>query len=207
MNMLLRCVRYSLRMQAQHPGLAIVAVFSLALGIGANAVVFSIVDGVFLRPWPVKDPSRLVSIFTSTPKDSEDSVSYPEYVDLSQQSTVFTGVLAYGQRAAFVNVGGQGELVTIDVVSPNYFSVVGVRPALGSTFQQTNDLKDPQTGVVISYALWKRRFAGNIRGASARGLNWTAGTLTFWELRPLNFAGSSALDPLTFGELPRCGPP
>jgi putative ABC transport system permease protein len=161
MNALLKDLRYSIRMLAKSPGFTTVAVLSLALGIGANSTIFSIVDGAFLRPWPVKDPSRLVSIFTSTPKEAEDSVSYPEYLDLSQQNTVFTGVLAYGQRGAFVNVGGQGELVTIDVVSPNYFSVLGVKAALGRTFLEANDGSAEQTAAVISYALWQRRLGGD----------------------------------------------
>jgi hypothetical protein len=138
-----------------------VAVLSLALGIGANSTIFSIVDGTFLRPWPVEGAGSLVSIFTATQKEPEDAASYPEYLDLNKQNTVFSGVLAYGKRGAFVSAAGQGELVLIDVVSENYFSVLGVKPMLGRTFLAGADQSADPPGVVISYELWQRRFGGD----------------------------------------------
>jgi len=162
MGTLLQDLRYGLRMLGKNVAFTAVAVLSLGLGIGANSTVFSIVDGMVLRPWPVRDPEQLASIYTGTEKEPLGGSSYPDYLDLRNQSTVLSGILAYGKRGAFVNARGQGELVSIDVVSDNYFSVLGVGAALGRTFTPGSDQGGgEEPGAVISYALWQRRFGGD----------------------------------------------
>ena len=163
MSTLLQDLRYGLRMLAKNPGFTAVAVLSLALGIGANSTVFSIVDGMFLRPWPVKDPSRLVVVSTNSAKEAgSTSSSYPDYLDIRNQVPAFEGVLAYGERGAFVSAKGQGEMVTVDVVSENYFAVLGVNAALGRTFSTRPDQADQEGhAAVISYGLWQRRFGAD----------------------------------------------
>ncbi|MGD1156369.1 MAG: ABC transporter permease [Terriglobia bacterium] len=163
MSALFQDLKYGLRMLAKNPGVSAVAVLSLALGIGANSTVFSIVDGMFLRPWPVKNPSRLVVVSTNPAKETGfTSSSYPDYLDIRNQVSAFEGVLAYGQRGAFVSGKGQGEMVTVDVVSENYFAVLGVNAALGRTFSTRPDQAEEEGhAVVVSYGLWQRRFGAD----------------------------------------------
>jgi putative ABC transport system permease protein len=156
-------VRYGLRMLRKAPGFALVAVLTLAVGIGANSTVFSIVDGMYLRPLPVLDPARLAMISTNTKEATGfDLSSYPDYLDIRSQIPAFSSVLAYGQRGAFVSGAGRGEQVAIDVVSENYFTVLGVKAALGRTFSaQPDRMAEEAHAVTLSYALWQRRFAAD----------------------------------------------
>jgi len=186
MRALLQDLRYGLRMLGKNVALTGVAALSLALGIGANSTVFSIVDGMVLRPWPVRDPEELVSIYSGTEKEPLDASSYPDYLDIRNESTAFSGILAYGKRGAFVNARGQGEEVSIDVVSDNYFSVLGVEPALGRTFTPGSDQDaGEEPGVVISYALWQRRFGGDPT-VVGRPIELMEGTLHCSGLLPAN---------------------
>jgi predicted permease len=163
MNALVHGLRYGIRMLAKNPGFAAVAVLSLALGIGANSTVFSIVDGMFLRPWPVKNPSRLVVISTKSAKQTEFTTSsYSDYLDMRNQVSAFSGVLVYDQHGAFVSGKGQGEMVTVDVASENYFEVLGVKAGLGRTFSTQPDQAEAEGhATVISYGLWQRRFGAD----------------------------------------------
>ncbi|MGA2632353.1 MAG: ABC transporter permease [Terriglobia bacterium] len=164
MNTLLQDVRYGLRMLAKNPGFTAVAVLSLALGIGANSTVFSIVDNLFIRPWPVKDPAALVTVSASVPKETqfEFSFSYPNYLDIRSQVPAFSGVLAHGERGGYISGAGQGEEVTVSVVSENYFTVLGVKAAMGRTFSTDSSQSTAEgRAVVISYGLWQRRYGGD----------------------------------------------
>jgi predicted permease len=161
MSALFQDLRYGLRMLAKNPSFTTIAVLSLALGIGANSTIFSIVDGAFLRPFPVEVPDRLVSVVASSEKESEGLSSYPDYRDVRDQATVFSGVLAHGGRGAFVSAGGRGEMVSIEVVSSNFFTVLGVKPALGRAFVPAANLSEEDSGVLISYALWQRLFGAD----------------------------------------------
>lgn len=179
---------------AKHPGFTAVAVLSLAMGIGANSTIFSIVDGTFLRPWPVEDPGSLVSISTATGKEPADAASYPEYLDLAKQNTVFSGVLAYGKRGAFVSAAGQGELALTDVVSENYFSVLGLKPMRGRTFPEGADPSAEPPGVVISYALWQRRFSGDA-GVVGKPITLDGKSLPLLGVAPREFRGLERMAP------------
>ncbi|MBZ5555484.1 MAG: ABC transporter permease [Acidobacteriia bacterium] len=162
MGALLQDLRFGLRVLGKRPGIALVAVLSLALGIGANSAVFSIIDGFYLRPLPVKDPGELVTISSRDAQGEEHLCSYPNFLDLRNQNTVFTDILAYGDRGAFIKTDVADGLVSVSVVSENYFSVLGVKPALGRTF--STDLKSSQEGepgVVISQAAWQKYFNGS----------------------------------------------
>jgi putative ABC transport system permease protein len=164
MNTLLQDARYGLRMLAKNPGFAAVAVISLALGIGANTTVFSIVDNELLKPWPVKDPARLAMISTNSPKLDFSSSSYPDYLDMRSQVAVFSDVVAYGDRGGFVSGEGQGQglEVVVEVVSQNYFDALGVKALLGRTFapQPSQAAAEGHT-VVLSYSLWQKYFRGD----------------------------------------------
>ncbi len=163
MGVLFQDLRYGLRMLAKNPGFTAVAVLSLALGIGANSTIFSIVDNVFLKPWPVKDPERLAVILTDWPKEPDFRMtSYPDYLDIRHEVSAFSDVVAYGDRGAFVSGEGQGQEVSVEVVSQNYFAALSVKALLGRTFSPQPDQAAAEgRAVVLSYALWQKYFGGN----------------------------------------------
>jgi putative ABC transport system permease protein len=163
MNTLLQDLRYGLRMLAKNPGFTAVAVLTLALGIGANSAVFTIVDALLLRPLPVSDPERLVELQIKSPQGLEtDDFSYPEYQDLRQQVKSFSGVAIHRRESRFVNSLDESSQVLVDVVSPDYFRVAGVRPLLGRVFSpELDNQPDSRLGVVVSYRLWQGRLGGD----------------------------------------------
>ena len=164
MSTFLQDLRYGLRMLAKNPGFTAVAVLSLALGLGANSTVFSIVDNLFIRPWPVKEPADLVTVSASVPKETqfEFFFSYPNYLDMRNALPAFSGVLAHGERGGYISGSGQGEETTVSVVSENYFAVLGVKPAVGRTFSPDASQSAAESrAVVISYGLWQRRYGGD----------------------------------------------
>jgi putative ABC transport system permease protein len=148
-------------MLAKNPGFTAVAVLTLALGIGANTVIFSVVDGVFLRSLPVQHPDQLVWMYTMR-QGHFLTVSYPDYLDLCRQDAAFSGIIALSRHVALLNMAGETEFVAADFVSENYFSVLGINAALGRTFVAGEDWeshKDPP--VVIGHGLWLRRFGAD----------------------------------------------
>jgi predicted permease len=158
-------IRFALRMLRKNLGFTTVAVLSLALGIGANSTIFSIVDSELLRPWPVRDPARLAMITTGGPKESDYYfTSYPDYLDIRQQAGAFSDVVAYGNRAGFISGGAQraGQELTVEVVSPNYFAALGVKALRGRTFSPPPGPAAAEgRSVVVSYHLWQRYFGGD----------------------------------------------
>jgi putative ABC transport system permease protein len=164
-------VRYSLRQMRQKPGFAVVAVLTLALGIGANTAIYSLLDQALLRRLPVQDPSRLVMLryFGSNPGhlssyggDDKNYFSYPMYRDIRDRNSVFSGVLATDAVQVGVQWRNQPELVAGELVSGNYFEVLGVRPAVGRLFIASDDLTQNANPVaVLSYGYWKRTFASD----------------------------------------------
>lgn len=158
-------LRFALRMLRKNPGFATVAVLSLSLGIGANSTIFSIVDTELLRPWPVKDPARLAMVTTHRFKNPDSlPTSYPDYLDIRQQVSAFSDVVAYGWRGAFVSGDGQrpGQHVSVEVVSQNYFSALGVRALRGRTFlPQPEEASAEGHSVMVSYNFWQHYFGGD----------------------------------------------
>ncbi|HWC00201.1 MAG TPA: ABC transporter permease, partial [Bryobacteraceae bacterium] len=152
-----------LRMLRKNAGFTLVAVASIALGIGANSTVFSIVDSLLLRPWPVKDPERLVAIETSWPKEPDfHRSSYPDYRDIAREITAFSDVVAFGMRGGFVSGEGQGREVNVEVVSQNYFHALGVEALRGRMFaSQPGRAATESRSVVVSYSLWRNYYRGD----------------------------------------------
>ena len=164
MESLLQDVRYGLRVLRRSPGLTAVAIITLALGIGANTAVFSLINAVLLKMLPVKDPQQLVQFSKLRPDASRnDFFSYPE-VELFQHEThAFSGVLAFANLGGVnVEVNGHGEIANGQVVSGNYFSTLGVSAMLGRTMGPADDqVADGGAIAVISYKYWRERLAGN----------------------------------------------
>ena len=170
MMSLLQDLRYALRGLRKSPGFAAAAILTLALGIGANAAIFALVDRVLIQPLPVREPRQLVLLRSPGPHqgntwsdgDEAASFSYPMYRDLADRSTVFSGLL--GELPFWASVAARGETETSsgELVTGNYFSVLGVPPALGRVLSPADDRSPgahPLT--VLSHGYWKRRFGGD----------------------------------------------
>jgi putative ABC transport system permease protein len=163
MNGLFQDVRYALRQLRKSPGFTVVAVLTLALGIGANSATFSVVDAVLLRPLPFHDPSRLVVVKPTEPGRSDDiGVSYPAFLDWRLQNHVFEGLSVF--REDDFTLTGSTEPVHLRgaVVSANMFSLLGVPPAMGRDFTSEED-KPNSTAlpIVLSHSLWQDRFGSD----------------------------------------------
>ena len=163
-------IRFGARMLAKHPGFTMIAVLTLALGIGANTAIFSLVSQVLLRRLPVQNPSELVILRSPGPTtghvwsdgDEAQSFSYPMYKGLRDTNSVFSGMLARFAFPATIAEHGQTERGSGELVSGNYFDVLGLRPALGRLFMADDDrIPSAQPIVVLSYAYWTHRFGGN----------------------------------------------
>jgi putative ABC transport system permease protein len=163
METLFTDVRYGIRMLARSPGITIVAVLALALGIGANAAIFSGVNAFLFRPLPVPEPDQLVRPFEVTEdRGSTASFSYPDFADYRDQSKLFEGLVAEDMMQAAVSSENQNDVVWGQVVSGNFFDVLRVKPVLGRTFAPDEDrTPGAQAVVVIGYGLWRRRFASD----------------------------------------------
>jgi predicted permease len=163
-------IRFGARMLAKHPGFTAIAALTLALGIGANTAIFSLINQVLLRRLPVQNPGELVILRAPGPMsghvwsdgDEYQSWSYPMYKRLRETNQAFSGLL--GRFAIPVTVASQGQTERAggELVSGNYFDVLGVRPALGRLLTLEDDkVQGAQPVVVLSHAYWTRRFGGN----------------------------------------------
>jgi predicted permease len=154
-------IRYALRRMTQSPAFAAVVVLTLALGIGANAAIFSLLDQVLLQSLPVANPDQLVVLSAYEAKQPvlDSSFSYPMYQDLRDRNSVFSGVIARGGTQMNVTYGDQTERVRGELVSGNFYEVLGVRPWAGRLFTQEDDRTPGAHPVaVLSYRFWESRF-------------------------------------------------
>ena len=170
MHTLLQDIRYAWRQLRKSPAFTAVAVITLALGIGANTAIFGLLDQALLRSLPVKEPERLVILkysggfsgHTRARADDKFYFSYPMYRDLRDRNPVFSGVIATVNAEAGVQWHNQPELVTTEVVSGNYFDVLGVQPELGRLLVQSDDSVPHANPVaVLSFDYWQRRFGAD----------------------------------------------
>ncbi|HEX5835667.1 MAG TPA: ABC transporter permease [Pyrinomonadaceae bacterium] len=157
---MLRDVRYGIRSLLKRPGLTLVALITLALGIGINTAIFSAVDSVLLRPLPFKDPERLMAIWEHTPHlgIARNEFAPANYFDLRNQNQVFEGVGAFGQLSTNLTGAGEPEQLEGQLVTANVFALLGVPAAVGRTFAADEDQTGRDQVVVLSDALWQRRF-------------------------------------------------
>lgn len=160
MNNLIQDLRFSFRRLLKNPAFTIVALLSLALGIGANAAIFSLVNTVLLRPLPAEHPEQLVSVYGTLHDGADETiVSYLNYKDYRDRNDVFTGLLGYRFAPVSLSHNGNNERIWGYLVSGNYFDVLGVRAALGRTFLPEEDRTPNASPVaVMSYGCWQRRF-------------------------------------------------
>src|SRR5438045_3410483 len=164
MNTLFQDIRYGVRMLLKHKGFTAVAVIALALGIGANTAIFSLVNGVLLRPLPFPDAERIVYIEGKNPQAgiTESNISFLDFTDWSQQTDLFASTAAYWTGTAnFGADGAEPERVPRAGVTTGFFSVLGVQPVLGRTFVPEDDKPGTISVAIISHGLWKRRFGSD----------------------------------------------
>lgn len=158
---LIHDLRYGLRTLAKNPGFAAAAVIVLALGIGANTAIFSVVNGVLLQPLPYRDPGHLMRLSETSPGFATMAVSYPNFVDWKDQNRSFAGLAAYRWEDYDITGGGPPEHLGGQMVSADFFRVLGINPVLGRDFDPRTDRLDAAPVVLISGGLWSRRFGSS----------------------------------------------
>ncbi len=160
-------LRYAMRQLSRAPGFAVAAALTLALGLGASSAIFCLIDGLWLHPMNVPQSGRLVRIFATTPQDQNGLFNYSEYQAFAQRATAFhrgnAGVVAIGGRGSLLaRPDGTSTLLLVNVVSSNFFDVLGVRPLMGRIFTANDAVQlRIHPGVVLGYRCWQRTFGGD----------------------------------------------
>lgn len=201
MGNLLMDLRYALRILAKNPGFTVIAVLTLALGIGANTAIFSVVNAVLLKPLPYKDADRLMTVWSQNlPKGfTTDLVSAPDLADWRAQARAFDEMAA--STDAMYTMTGQGEPLPVQAYqfSPDFFRVLGVKPFIGRVFLPDEDQPGKNRVVVLNYGFWQRRFGGD-SGAVGRSVTLDGQPYTVVGVMPESFAYPGSIDlwaPLT----------
>ena len=208
MNSLWQDLRYGLRMIRQAPGFTAIAVLSLALGIGANTALFSVVDAMLLKKLPVKEPERLVlfqaqwgknfspgSYTGSGWRDPKTGLtvrtSFPieSFRRLRERESVLSDIFAFGRVSLNVNAAGQADVATGQAVSGNYYEVLGVPPLVGRTLTDADNQPSASPVAVISYGYWQRRFGGD-PGVVNQPINLNNVAFTIVGITPEGFEGT-----------------
>src|SRR6266404_2259390 len=187
MGNLIKDIRFGARNLLKHPAFAAVAIVTLALGVGANTAIFSVVSATLMRPLPVSHPESLVFVFSGGPGGV---FSYPDYADFRDQNQVLDGLIAWGGISAALNSDDQTDQVNGAIVSGNYFQVLGVGAEVGRVISPEDDRTPGAHPVaVISHGLWQRRFGGdpNIVG---RQLSLNGHSFTVIGVVPAEFGGA-----------------
>src|SRR6266536_71811 len=155
-------VVYAVRVLRKNPGFTATAVLTMALGIGANSAIFSVVNAVLLQPLPYRDPGRLVLIFSTDARrnDQFDSSSYPAFADWRDQSTTSETMAAYATRELAIGTGEQTIMALGRRVTPNYFDVLGVQPAFGRAFRPEEQQPGSDRVAILGDTFWKTQFGG-----------------------------------------------
>jgi predicted permease len=162
--MLIQDFRFALRSLRRTPGFALASVVTLALGIGATSAVYSVANGILWRPLPVPDADRLAVVYAHrTDGSGYSDLTWPDYRDLREQSRgVFDDVIAYAARPVSLGLPGNAERAWAEVVSANYFTVLGSLPSVGRGFLPAEDSAGALPAVVLSDGLWRARFRGDV---------------------------------------------
>jgi putative ABC transport system permease protein len=186
-NSIIKDIRFALRGLLKHPGFAAIAVITLALGIGGSTSIFTVVNAALLRGLPYKSPDRLYHLWEQTPKQEfpKREFSYPDYQDY-QQNNVFEGLAAYTGGGAILSGQGDPESLNAPRVNAAFFSVLGVDPLLGRTFQNGEDNQNGPKVTVLTYGLWQRRFGAD-RNIIGRGLTINGESYTVIGVLPASF--------------------
>src|SRR5271156_341448 len=166
METLVQDFRYGVRMLAKAPGFAAIAVLTLALGIGANTAIFSVVEGIVLAPLPYNQPDRLVMVMESNPRFAHVWTSYPNFRDWQRTARSFQQMAAFRSQGFDLSNPGTPEHLDGNEVSGGFFSTLGTKLTLGRDFSPQEDERGGARAVIISDRLWRTRFS---RGSEVLG--------------------------------------
>ena len=159
---MLQDIRYAVRKLSRTPGFTAIAAFTLALAIGATTAIFSVIDGVLLKPLPFREPERVVRV-TNMRDGSRQSSSVPDFVDIRAQSKSYSSMAALDNQAMNLTGGSEPERVQAARVGAPFWSLLGVTPEIGRGFAPNEDTQSATRTVVLSDGLWKRRFGADQR--------------------------------------------
>ena len=193
MEELFQDIRYGLRMLRKSPGFTAVALLTLALGIGANTAIFSVVYGVLLRPLPYKDSDRLIVLNETTPKVGQVSVSYPNFLDWRSGNRSFSQMAAVASVSFNLAGVDQPENINGEAVSPYFLSMLGVRPILGRDFDASEEKAGTAPVVLLSYQLWQSHLGGNA-SALSRTINLDGKSFNIIGVLPPDFRSIDKTD-------------
>ena len=186
-------IGYALRAMGRNPSFTALAVISLAIGIGFNTAMFSAVDALLFRPLPIERPDRILDVYTrGTDGGTYGTSSYPDYVDFRDRNEVFSEMLAYSPAIAAVKSGDRSVMTLGEVVTGNYFTVLGVDAALGRTLLPEDDRPGAARAVVISHRLWRRDYGADA-GALGRSIHIHGQPYTIVGVMPREFTGMVAM--------------
>jgi len=188
MRTFMQDLRYGVRMLLKRPGFTFIAVLTLALGIGANTAIFSVINGVLLRPLPFAEADKLVRVYEKRLKlgRQRNAVSAPDFIDWRSQNRVFEDIAAYAPWSTNLTGGDEPMRLAGTVTSASLFSVLGVRPQLGRTFLAEEDQPNGDRVVILSHGLWQRRF-GSDTGVVGRSIVLNGASFTVVGVMPAGF--------------------
>jgi predicted permease len=190
MQNLLQDLRYAIRVTLKRPALAVVTIVTLAIGVGGNTAVFSVVNGLLIRPLPVPEAERLVRVFGATEENPFDVFSYPNAFDLGARATTLASLAIHNQTFVSSGLGDATETAAVELVSGNYFATFGVAPAIGRAIQPDDDRLDAGRPVaVISDRWWRTRFGASPEAIGAT-VHLNGSPFTVIGIAPASFRGS-----------------
>jgi predicted permease len=158
MGTMIQDVRYAIRMLRKNPAFTLIAVLTLALGIGANTAIFSVINGVLLRPLPYPQPNELVALSEKSMNFESSSISYPNFLDWRRSNSTFASIAAYRSDDFSITGSGEAERVRVGMVSAGFFELLGVRPIRGRVFTPDEDRLGTAPVALITAGLWQRKF-------------------------------------------------
>src|SRR6266576_5232019 len=186
-------VRYGLRVLAKNPGFTAIAVLTLALGIGANTALFSVVNGVLLNPLPFPSPDELVAVYTKSPTFQASSISYPNFLDWQKDSHSFASLCAFRSDDFNMTGAGEPERVHTHMISAEFFTALGVRPLLGRAFGPEEDKAGAGPVAILSDGLWNRKF-GSAQDVLGKTITLNGKAYTIIGVAPGHITGLSNTD-------------
>src|SRR5262245_7495240 len=159
--MLLQDLRYGARMLLRSPGFTLIAVITLALGIGANTAIFSLVNSILLRQLPFRQPEQLVWVSSRRPDSGKRPFNLPDFIDYRDQNQSLAGIAAFANWSANLTDQGEPERLQGLRISANAFQLLGVQAVVGRTLLPADDTPGQQGVVIVGYSLWQRRFGAD----------------------------------------------
>ncbi len=186
-------VRFGLRMLSKNPGFTAIAILTLALGIGANTALFSVVNGVILNPLPFPNPDELVAVYTKSPTFQESSISYPNFLDWQKDNHSFASLSAFRSDDFNMTGAGEPERVHTHMISAEFFTALGMQPLLGRTFRPEEDKAGAGPVAILSDGLWNRKF-GSAQDALGKNITLNGKAYTIIGVAPGHITGLSNTD-------------